>query len=175
MGEDVLDGLGLVFDIVLFHETDGFVPFIEFAFDDTFCGCGGFAFGLGRSDLFFFVNELSGNVLASYIEGGSSCDVHAEVFGELFEFVVFGNEVGFAIEFDHYADAATHMDVGLNGAFGGLAVGFFSGGGHAFLFENGEGFFVVAVGFDECFFAFDEANAGLLAQVVNHLSGDGLL
>lgn len=99
MGEDVLDGLRRVFDVVLFHEADGFVPFIEFAFDDAFGGGLRFAFGLGSGDVLFFVNELSWDIFAFYVEGGGSGDVHAEVFCELFEFVIFCDEVGFAIEF----------------------------------------------------------------------------
>lgn len=74
--------------------------------------------------------------------------MHAEVFCELFELVVFGDEVGFAVKFEHYAYAAAHVYVALDGAFGCFAVGFFGGGGHTFLFKDGEGFFEVAVGFD---------------------------
>lgn len=175
LGENILDSLGGVDDVFLFHEADGFVPFIEFAFNDAFGSSGRFAFCLSGGDFFFFCDEVGRDVLAFYVKRRRSGDVLAEVFCELFEFVVFGNEVGFAVKFDHDADAATHMDVALDSAFGSFSIGFFSSGSHAFFLKDGEGFFGIAIGFDECFFAIDKADACAFTEVVDHLSSDFLL
>ena len=59
--------------------------------------------------------------------------MQGDVAGERDEVVVLGDEVGVAVDLDERADLAVGVDVGLDGALGGLAAGELGGAGDALL------------------------------------------
>lgn len=64
-----------------------------------------------------------------------------DLIAEFSEYFVFGDEVGFAVDFDKEAGLGIGADVTGNGAFVGGAVGFFGGVGGSFFSENVDGRF----------------------------------
>lgn len=64
-----------------------------------------------------------------------------DLVAEFSEHFVFGDEVGFAVDFDKDAGLRIGADVTGHGAFVGGAAGFFSGVGGSFFSENVDGCF----------------------------------
>lgn len=64
-----------------------------------------------------------------------------DLIAEFSECFVFGDEVGFAVDFDEEAGLGVGADVTGNGAFVGGASGFFGGVGGSFFSENVDGCF----------------------------------
>ena len=85
---------------------------------------------------------------------------------EFYEACVFGNEVGFAVYFNQCADIA--VDGISQYAFSSGTAGQFARFRAGFDAQDFFGFFEVAFGFNQGFFAFHHAQAGSGAQVGNH-------
>lgn len=68
-------------------------------------------------------------------------DGFGDLVAEFSECFVFGDEVGFAVDFDKDAGLRIGADVAGNGAFIGGAAGFFGGVGDSFFSENVDGCF----------------------------------
>jgi hypothetical protein len=66
--------------------------------------------------------------------------MHGDVFGKFVKIIRLGDEIGFAVDFHHDTDLSAHVDVGLNGAFGGGAAGPFGGSGDPFFSEKIDAF-----------------------------------
>ena len=82
--------------------------------------------------------------------------------GQGLELGVLGDEVGLAAE--AYEDTLSVGDAGLDGSFGGLAVGTFGGHELAFLTDDFLGAGEVTFSFDKGLLAIHHAGAGHLAQ-----------
>ncbi len=83
---------------------------------------------------------------------------------------IFGHKVGFAV----YFNQCTHIafDGISQHAFGGCAAGQFTGFSAGFDAQDFFGFFHVAIGFNQGFFAFHHAQASGGAQVAHHFCGN---
>jgi hypothetical protein len=86
--------------------------------------------------------------------------VFGEGFGHGAEFVVSGDEIGFAIQFDEGACGAAWGECDFDATGFGGAVGAFFGVFEASLFGEGFGAGEIAFGFLEELFAIHEAEAG---------------
>src|SRR5437879_5995077 len=94
-------------------------------------------------------------------------DLHRDLPRELAEVRVARDEVGLARELDHRADPATGVDVRLDDALLGLAVGLLLGLRQASLLDQALRFREVALGFVERSLAVHHASAGLLAEALD--------
>ena len=71
------------------------------------------------------------HLVAAHIGRIRRGNLQAEIAAESLEFVVPGHEVGLAVHLDHHADLAADVNVALDQAFAGGAVGLLGGGGRA--------------------------------------------
>ena len=116
------------------------------------------------------VGQRGVNILAVFVRGGfQSFDIAVALqsdvrrFGdELLEQFVFGNEVGFRVDFDDNALFAVRFH--SNQTLSGNASRFFRGGRQTFFAQPVNGFFDVAVGCGQRFFAIHHSCAGFFAQ-----------
>ena len=151
------DGGELVAEVVVGGGGGSFHVFVggDFGFFAGFAG--------------FFGNEV-GNGAAVDGEGFELVEGFAavgyseveELAGEGHEAFVFGHEVGFAVESDNGGEVAFVFSE--YAAFGGGAVFAFGGYGLAFFAEDFHGFFDVAVGFCQGFFAVHQTGRSEVAQ-----------
>ena len=99
-------------------------PLLDLALDDPRADVLGLVGGLLLEDAGLGVARLGRDLVlgdpARLRRGG---DVQRDVLGEGDEVLVLGHEVGVAVDLDEHADLAVGVDVGLDGALGGLAVG----------------------------------------------------
>src|SRR5271154_2078379 len=98
--------------------------------------------------------------------------MHGDVVRNLLESVGACHEVRLAVDFDEHADLAAGVDVATNEAFGGFARGFLGRGGLAFFAQDANGFFEVAIGFDQGGAAVCKAGVGAFAQLFYELGGN---
>ena len=83
-----------------------------------------------------------------------------DLIAELSEHFVFGDKVGFAVDFDKDAGLRIGANATGDGAFVGGASGFFGGAGGAFFSKNVDGRFQIAVGFRQGSFAVHDSRIG---------------
>lgn len=98
--------------------------------------------------------------------------MHAQVADESAEVLVLGDEIRFARNFDQHADLVVGVYIGFDNALFGRAARLFSGGCDALLAEDFDGGFLIALRFDEGFFALHHSRTRARAQVAYHFSGD---
>ena len=163
-GDEVFDGRLRIFDEGLLKKANGAKEFVDFAIDDLVHDVGGFALHLCGGDVAFAGDEVGRDLLTSHIKRMRSRNVESDVFDEIAEDFVFGNEVGFAIDFDEDADFAGEVDVGSNGAFLRFARGLLACAGDAFLAEKILGGGEIATGFGEGFFTIHHPRVGFFAE-----------
>jgi len=91
-----------------------------------------------------------------------------DVFDEVAEAVVAGDEVSLAVDFDEDAEFASVVNVAGDAAFVGGTRGFLVGGGDAFFAKDLFRLTGVALGFDEGVLAVHHTGAGFVAQVFDN-------
>src|SRR6266545_323356 len=123
----LLDRLALVLvavDMDLVEQHDLAEPALELALDDPRADVLGLVGGLLLEHPRLGVADVLGHLVladpAGLRRGG---DVQRDVLGEGDEVGVGGDEVGVAVDLDEHADLAVGVDVALDRALGGLAVG----------------------------------------------------
>src|SRR4051794_21293198 len=100
-------------------------------------------------------------------------DVHRDLAGEGLEVLVAGHEVGVAVDLDQHADLAVGVDVGGDGALGGLAAAHLQrlvAEAHA---QQLDGLVEVAVGLLQRRLAVHHARARPVAELLDVLGCDG--
>ena len=112
--------------------------------------------------------EESINVSRIVVDNSLSCE-----FYEAAEIFVFGNEVGFGVNFDCNGSFFSFVGECENNTFCCDSAGFFSYGSKTFFTKEFNSFFHVAVGFHECFFAVEHSAFGHFAESFNVLCGKG--
>ena len=112
--------------------------------------------------------EESFNVCRIVVDNSLSCK-----FYEFTEIFVFGNEVGFGVNFDCNGNFLFCIGECENKTFSSDSAGFFCNGCKAFFTKEFNCFFHVAIGFDESFFAVEHSAFGHFAESFNVLSGKG--
>src|SRR3954451_14214697 len=167
-GAQLLDRLAVVLvavDVLLVEQDDLLVPGLQLALDDFGPDVLRLVGGLLLEDAGLAVLVLLGDLVLGDVRrlrrGG---DVQGEVLGELDEVVVLGDEVGVALDLDEHADLAGRVDVGLDGALGGLATGELADLVAHLDAEDLLGLGGVAVGLGQGVLAVHHAGAGLLAK-----------
>lgn len=159
--EGIGGGVGGVFAADFDHDAD-FAAEVDVFADGAFAleGVGGIAVD---DEVFADFADFEGEVV--FFSGGEFVVADGEAFlGEFgdegLEVLVFGDEVGFAVHFDHGAGFAVGGDGDFDEAFVGGAVGFFGGDGESAFAEEFDGGFEVTVGVLKGFFAFHHADVG---------------
>ena len=111
-------------DVDLVEQHDVAQPLLDLALDDPRADVLGLVGGLLLEDAGLGVTHVGRDLVlgdpARLRRGG---EVQRDVPGEGDEVVVLGHEVGVAVDLDEHADLAVGVDVALDGALGGLAVG----------------------------------------------------
>src|SRR5260370_11331272 len=171
---DIADGYGFVFDVVLFVKTIFFVKLFHFSVDDFFDD--GFRFArrqrLRLVNIAFLFEHFRSHFLAPHVARIERRDVHGDVMRKLVERICARHEVRLAIQLHEHADFSARVNIAAHQAFRCFAHGFLCGRGLSFLSQNGDGFFNVAFRFDERRAAVTESRTGPLAQFLNELRWD---
>ena len=100
-------------------------------------------------------------------------DVQRDLAGEGLEVVVAGDEVGVAVDLDEHADLAVGVDVGRDGALGGLAAADLQRLVAEADAQQLDGGVDVAVGLGQRLLALHHARARTVAELLDLLGGDG--
>src|SRR4051794_18293727 len=99
-------------------------------------------------------------------------DVHRDLAGEGLEVLVAGHEVGVAVDLDQHADLAVGVDVGGDGALGGLAAAHLQGLVTELDAQQLDGGVDVAGRLAECVLALHHARARAVAELLALLGGN---
>ncbi len=145
VGGDGAAGSGVEADE--FAELEVFTELDDFGFHEI--AHGGFA-----------VRDFEGGGVVGGVRGS---EFVGDGVDEGLEVVVFGDEVGLAVDFDEEAGSGVGVEACGDDAFVGFAVGFGTGFGDAAFAEEFDGGFDVAVGLGEDFFAVHHAGVGFVA------------
>lgn len=137
-------------------QLEVFAHLEDLGFDELVEG----AFSLGKGEGFFGVAGIAGG------------DGVEDVLYEGLEVVVFGDEVGLAVDFDEDAGLGGFIDVSGDDAFLGFAVCLLHCFGLAFFAEELDGCFEVAVGFLEGVLALHHAHTGGFTEFFNERCGN---
>src|SRR3954451_20705968 len=112
-------------------------------------------------------------VLGDVLDLRGGGDVHRDLAGEGLEVLVAGHEVGVAVDLDEHADLAVGVDVGGDGALGGLAAAHLQGLVAEADTQQLDGLVEVAVGLRERTLALHHARARPVAELLDLLGGNG--
>src|SRR5215216_4082302 len=125
LGAELLDRLAVVLvgvDVLLLEQHDLLHPLAQLALGDLGADVlrlvGGLLLEDAQLGLLVGLRDL---LLGDVADRRRRGDVQCDLAGERDEVVVAGDEVGVAVDLDEDADLAVAVDVGLNGALGGLA------------------------------------------------------
>ena len=118
---------------------------------------------------FSFSSASAGTSSRRDVLGIGGGDVHRDLLDERGELIRARDEVRFAVHLDEHADLAAHVDVAADRALAGRAAGLLRRRGETPLAQEGRGGLDVAIGFGEGGFAFHEAGAGEIAQLLDEL------
>ena len=91
---------------------------------------------------------------------------------ECLEISVLCNEVGLSVYFDYNANLLSSVNICFYDTFSSDASSFFSSSSQTLFAQQLDCFFLVAVGFGQCFFAVHHAAAGDFTQCFYVLSGE---
>ena len=174
LGDHFADGDAFVLDVVLLVEAVFFVELFHFAGGDFLHHGFGLAGGqcLRLVDFLFLGEHFRRDFFTTDVARVQRGDMHGDIVRKLDERIGAGHEIGFAIQFDEHTDFSAGVDVAADEAFGGFASGFLGGRGLAFFSQDADGFFDVAIGFDEGGAAVRETGVGAFAQLFDELGGN---
>src|ERR1700690_39096 len=173
LGEKLLHGLIRRLDERLVQEADVGIVLLELPIDNLLGGRRRLSLDLRRGDLALLGDLSLRHLVAGDVERAGCRDLEAQVLDEGLEAVVAGDKVGLAVDLDQDPDLPAVVDVALDQALLRGAVGLLGGGCGALLAEDRRGLLRVSIGLDEGLLAVEEPCAGLAAQCVDHLGGDG--
>ncbi len=95
----------------------------------------------------FVLEDISRDVFHLQITRCRSGDLQCDFMSQLAELLGAGNEIRFAVDFDHDAHASTTMGIQFHHALGCFPVGTLGGGGHAFFAQPVHSLLKIAIGF----------------------------
>ena len=177
LGAQLLDRLAVVLvgvDVLLVEQHDLLDPLAQLALDDLrarmFSGLSAACCSKTRVSASLASSGTSSS--RTYCVVGERGDVQRDVAGEGDEVLVVGDEVGVAVDLDEHADLAVGVDVGLDGALGGLAAGELADLVAHLDAQDLDGLVDVAAGLLQGLLAVHHPRAGLLAQGLDVLGGD---
>jgi hypothetical protein len=149
----------------LFEQADIVKELFELAIDDFVAHGFGLIRSLGGVDFTLLLDQRFSQLFTP--DDARTCrrHLHGDLTQKALKLRGLGDEVGFAVEFNHHADLAASVDIGANRAFRRDPARPFCGLRDTFLAQPHDGPFKVARGFGECLFAIHYARAGLVAQL----------
>src|SRR6185312_11818239 len=95
----------------------------------------------------------------------------SKIVDERFEFLIPGDEIGFAVDLDQYPDLAAHMNVGMDQPLVGFAPGFLGRRREAFLPEIVDGLSDVVSVFIERLLTIQNAGPCFFTKLFHELTG----
>jgi hypothetical protein len=91
--------------------------------------------------------------------------LHCEILDEVLEVIGAGDEIGFAVHLDEYAELGARMNIRSDDALTRDARGLLRGGSDAMLAQDDLGFSEIPVCLHQCALAFHHARAGAVAEL----------
>src|SRR5215217_2452085 len=173
-GADLLDRAAFVLlavDVRLLEQHDLLEPGVDLALDDVRANVVRLVGELLLGDAGLALDLLARHPVHVDRDGCRGGDVQREVAREADEVVVAGDEVRLAVDLHQHADLAVRVDVGLNGALGGLALAALLRLGGALHPQRLDRLLDVAIRLDEGLLALHHPCAGALAQGLHVLGG----
>src|SRR5437667_7833235 len=171
LSDHLADCHALVLDVVLFVESILLVELLHFARDDFLDDLLRLAGSqrLRPIDFALLLEHVRGDFLAPHIARIERGDVHGDVVRKLLKCFRARHEVRLAVQLHDHADLSASVDVAAHQAFAGFARSFLGCSCLALLAQNADGFFDVAIGFDERGAAITEARVGPFPQFLDEL------
>src|SRR5437660_2829164 len=171
LSDHLADCHALVLDVVLFVEAILLVELLHFARDDFLDDLLRLAGSqrLRPIDFALLLEHVRGDFLAPHIARIERGDVHGDVVRKLLKCFRARHEVRLAVQLHDHADLSASVDVAAHQAFAGFARSFLGCSCLALLAQNADGFFDVAIGFDERGAAITEARVGPFPQFLDEL------